>query len=89
MDISCDNCACSLCKYWKICNDHTHKLDYWCYRCHDIEIDNCFEQKDNCEKFVFDKNYTHPVYCLKTIEEAGQYYERFEDRLVYRETYIS
>jgi len=89
MDICCGNCECSKCKLWKECNDYTHELDYWCFRVPEASIDYCFVSTGSCEYFINDEQQSHPLYNEDTIQEANEYYERLNWKLVYRKTVIS
>jgi hypothetical protein len=89
MEISCISCACSKCKHWKHCNDNAHEMDYWCFRCPEPELDFCHEPLGTCDSFIYDEALSHPVYCEATQKEAKEYYDRFDWKFLYRETYIS
>lgn len=76
-EICCENCICSLCINWKSCNDKTFGVEYWCYRCNDMDLDHCFEEAGTCESFIFEKPIsTHPLRNEQTINEANKYYAK-------------
>lgn len=64
MTISCENCLCSKCDYWKECNDSIYEAENWCYVCNDTDIDHCFT--DKCDKIQTISRYkTHPLQLME------------------------
>ena len=75
LEMCCENCACSLCANWKTCNDQIFGVEYWCYRCNDMDIDHCFEVIGSCEFHILEKEHkTHPLYNEQTCQKANDFY---------------
>lgn len=64
--VCCENCLCSKCDFWKICNDAVYNVENWCDVCNDLDIDHCFTEK--CDKIKSTgKHLSHP---LQTVLEG-------------------
>lgn len=64
MEISCENCQCSRCDFWRSCNDSIYHIEDWCEVCNDLDIERC--HTTDCASIRSENEYrTHPLQIVK------------------------